>query len=145
VRFSCPEIWKGRARESGEKEERRSRRRKLQKLDDGEDPVVQQVEPQQVGGWRSGNQGHSGDRLLLTILPADGRAPLPPRASSHCCRLEARTCRVLSELLRPRGRVEFEDRPDLEGEGGGASAYIGESGGSAWLHRALYPAKTCQS
>ena len=33
---------------------------------------------------------------------------------------------VLSELLRPRGRVEFEDRPDLEGEGGGASAYIGQ-------------------
>ena len=67
MRFSCPEIWKGRARESGEKEERRSRRRKLQKLDDGEDPVVQQVEPQQAGGWRSGNQGKPGMQLLCKV------------------------------------------------------------------------------
>ena len=67
MRFSCPEIWKGRARESGEKEERRSRRRKLQKLEDGEDPVVQQVEPQQVGGRRSGNQGKPGMQLICIL------------------------------------------------------------------------------
>ena len=74
MRFSCPEIWKGRARESGEKEERRSRRRKLQKLDDGEDPVVQQVEPQQVGGWRSGNQGKPGMQLLCKVKKRSSQA-----------------------------------------------------------------------
>ena len=74
MRFSCPEIWKGRARESGEKEERRSRRRKLQKLDDGEDPVVQQVEPQQAGGWRSGNQGKPGMQLLCKVKKRSSQA-----------------------------------------------------------------------
>ena len=33
---------------------------------------------------------------------------------------------VLSELLRPWRRMEFKDQPDLQGQGGGTGAYIGD-------------------
>lgn len=116
-----------------------------QRVKYGENSIVQQIEPQPAGGRGALNKGHSGDSLLLTILPPHGRPALPTRTSSHSGCMEAGISRVLSELLRPWRRMEFKDQPDLQGQGGGTGAYIGEPDRPDWLSRPLGAAKDRQS